>query len=148
MVGSDDPNALHVTAPTSASTETILVVDDDATVRTVVCRGLRAQGYTVLEAWNGEDALTVAEAFGGPIDVVVTDIVMPQMDGRALFGHFRMLYPASRYLFMSGYAKGPMTLDDFQGARTRYIAKPFGIDRLCTEVRSLLDLPALEPKEK
>src|SRR6185503_4197803 len=69
--------------------ESVLVVEDEAPVRDVVCRALRARGYAVLEAQNGEDAIAVATRFNAQIQLVVSDVVMTEMDGRALFERLR-----------------------------------------------------------
>jgi two-component system cell cycle sensor histidine kinase/response regulator CckA len=129
------------TSAAAGGNETILVVEDEDAVRAVVTRGLRALGYRILEANHGEDALDIAAAYGAPIHMVVSDVVMPQMDGRELFDRLRTWYPNIRFLFISGYTRGAITGEELQGAATRFLAKPFSIDQLATEVRSLFDLP-------
>lgn len=121
--------------------ETILVVDDEEPVRKVISRGLRSRGYHVIEAQNGEDALVVAGAYDAPIHLVVSDVVMPQMDGRALFERLRTWYPNIRFLFVSGYTRGVITGDELEGSMTAFLAKPFGLEQLCEQVRVLLDQP-------
>jgi CheY-like chemotaxis protein len=122
--------------------ETILVVDDETAVRSVVCRGLRRRGYHVLEATNGEDALIVADRYAAPIHLVVSDVVMPKMDGRALFDQLRHWYPNTCCLFISGYAQGAITPSDLAGARMHFLAKPFSLDDLCREVQVILSAAA------
>jgi PAS domain S-box-containing protein len=127
---------------TKEANETILVVEDEAAVRNVICRSLRDRGYTVLEAKNGEDALLVAERHNAPIHLVVTDIVMPEMGGAELYHTIRRWYPRMRVLFISGYAKGaipPEALEEGNGAA--FLAKPFTLEQLTTEVRRVLLLP-------
>jgi CheY-like chemotaxis protein/anti-sigma regulatory factor (Ser/Thr protein kinase) len=119
--------------------ETILVVEDEQPVRNVVTRGLRAHGYNVIEAKHGEDALAVAEAYGAPIHLVLSDVVMPQMDGRALFERMRTWYPRIRFLFVSGYTRGVIAEEELSGSATGFLAKPFRIEELCVQVRRLLD---------
>jgi nitrogen-specific signal transduction histidine kinase/ActR/RegA family two-component response regulator len=124
------------------ATETILVVEDETAVRSIVVRSLRARGYEVLEARHGEDALLVAERHNAPIHLVVTDVVMPNMNGTELFHHLRRWYPRMRVLFISGYAKSaipPEALAEGQGAA--FLAKPFTIDQLLTEVRRMVASP-------
>jgi PAS domain S-box-containing protein len=128
-------------------TETILVVDDEEPVRKVISRGLRSHGYNVIEAQHGEDALVVAGAFGAPIHLVVSDVVMPQMDGRALFERLRTWYPHIRFLFVSGYTRGVITGDELEGSATAFLAKPFGLEQLCEQVRGLLDQPRQKLKD-
>ncbi len=119
--------------------ETILVVEDENAVRDVIVRGLRANGYNVIEARSGEDALAVAGDYAAPMHLVVSDVVMPQMDGRELFDHVRAWYPHIRFLFISGYTRGVITGQQLQGPFTGFLAKPFSVDDLCAKVRSLLD---------
>ncbi len=121
--------------------KTILVAEDEESVRRVVVRGLRAEGYTVIEAKNGEDALVVAGDYGGPIHLVISDVVMPQMDGRVLFERVRTWYPRIRFLFVSGYTRGVIAEDDLNQSTTAFLAKPFRIEELCAAVRQLLDQP-------
>jgi PAS domain S-box-containing protein len=124
------------------ATETILVAEDETAVRHVICRSLRARGYDVLEAKNGEDALLVAERHNAPIHLVVTDVVMPNMNGTELFHNLRRWYPRMRVLFISGYAKNaipPEALDEGSGAV--FLAKPFTIEQLLGEVRRLIQAP-------
>jgi two-component system cell cycle sensor histidine kinase/response regulator CckA len=125
-----------------AVTETILVVEDETTVRNVVVRCLRSRGYQVLEAQHGEDALLVAERHNAPIHLVVTDVVMPNMSGTELFHHLRRWYPKMRVLFISGYARSALpqeALEEGQGAS--FLAKPFTIEQLTTEVRRMIHQP-------
>lgn len=128
-----------VDARTLGGNETILVVEDEPPVRNVVTRGLRAHGYNVIEAQNGEDALAVADAYGAPIHLVISDVVMPQMDGRALFERLRNWYPRIRFLFVSGYTRGVIAGDELSESATGFLAKPFRIEELCVQVRRLLD---------
>ena len=124
------------------ATETILLVEDEASVRNVVSRSLKSRGYLVLEAKNGEDALSVAERHNAPIHLVITDIVMPQMDGAELYRNLRRWYPRMRILLISGYTKGaipPEALED--GGTSAFLAKPFSLEQLASEVRRLLSLP-------
>jgi two-component system cell cycle sensor histidine kinase/response regulator CckA len=135
------PSAVVVDGGEPAS-ETVLVVEDEQAVRSIVCRSLRDRGYTVLEAKNGEDALLVAEKHNAPIHLVVTDVVMPEMGGPDLYYHLRRWYPSMRILFISGYAKGsipPEALED--GTKAGFLAKPFTLDQLLAEVRRMIQRP-------
>lgn len=143
-VSASAPDALRtpVPVPGSDATETILVVEDETAVRSVICRTLRDRGYEVLEAKNGEDALLVAEKHNAPIHLVVTDVVMPEMDGAELFHNLRRWYPTMRTLFISGYARGaipPEALEEGPGAG--FLAKPFTLEQLVGEVRRMLAAP-------
>lgn len=116
---------------------TILVVEDDAAVQTIICSLLQAQGYRVLLASSGNEALHKASSEGIGIDLLLTDVVMPGMSGRELAEALRSHWPDMRILFMSGYTddavlrNGIIKHDDFVG-------KPFTIDSLCTKVREAL----------
>jgi two-component system cell cycle sensor histidine kinase/response regulator CckA len=119
--------------------EVILVVEDEHLVRAPICRKLRSIGYFVLEANNGEDALLVMQAYHSPIHLVVTDVMMPEMDGAQLVSMLRDWYPALRVLFISGYS--PQYLESQGGAvsGSTFLAKPFTMDELAERVRDILD---------
>jgi two-component system cell cycle sensor histidine kinase/response regulator CckA len=120
--------------------ETILVVDDDERVRTILHRSLGAKGYAILEAAHGAEALSIARTHGGAIDLVVTDIVMPGLDGRELGRRlFELRSELRGILYVSGYA--PQVVDGFGslGERSLFLHKPFSTDAVLEAVRSLLD---------
>ncbi len=125
--------------PQAMPAEVILVVEDELSVRAVICRTLRDQGYSVLEATNGIEALSVVESHAAPIDLVITDVIMPGMDGRILSELLRQLYQSLRILFISGYARGVLTDMEFEGAGTAFLAKPFEMRALIDEVHRLLE---------
>jgi len=145
LVGGDETGANTPSSSAAASSadlsgnETILVVEDEAPVRDVVCRALRARGYAVLEAQNGEDAIAVATRFNAPIHLVISDVVMPEMDGRALFEKLRTWYPSIKFIFISGYTRGAILPRHLEGAPAHFIAKPFTTEALSTDVRRILD---------
>jgi CheY-like chemotaxis protein len=124
-------------SPVPGGHETVLVVEDDPSVREIAVRALRARGYQVAEAANGVEALAVAERLGNRIDVLVTDMVMPQMGGLDLAEKLRALRPRLRALFTSGYAQDGATqlreLDDL-----RFLQKPFTGSALARRVREVL----------
>lgn len=121
------------------ASETILLVEDEPAVRDVVARALRAHGFHVLEAADGEDALSAAQAYNAPIHLVISDVIMPKMDGRALFEQLRSWYPNLRFLFVSGYASGAIGTAELRGPATDFLAKPFNGELLYVTVRALLD---------
>lgn len=123
----------------SVGDEVVLLVEDEAGVRNVIARALRDRGYQVLEAQNGEDALNVAAAHAAPLDLVISDVVMPQMDGRALHDQLRSWYPGIRFLFVSGYTRGALATAQLTGPVTEFLAKPFRMDALADATRRLLD---------
>lgn len=126
-------------APDLRGTEVILVVDDDADVRTLICRTLRNLGYLVLEAQHGEDALTVLQEHHGPTHVVVTDLMMPEMGGAPLIEMLHGWYPELKVLFVSGYGQDTVAAKGGFVPGARYLAKPFSGQTLARTVRDLLD---------
>jgi two-component system, cell cycle sensor histidine kinase and response regulator CckA len=116
--------------------ETILVVEDDVQVRGVAGRILREHGYEVLEACGGAEALRIAESAPRPIDMLVSDVVMPGMSGPELAGRLRDLWPELPVLHMSGYSSGIGSHD--AGGLPELIEKPFSAADLLARVRQLL----------
>lgn len=119
--------------------ETILVAEDEASVREIVLRVLRSQGYTVLDATNGEEALRVAERYDGAIHLLLSDLVMPQMSGTILAQRLRELRPDIRVLFMSGYPGSTVTQQGALLVASSFIQKPFSVAALALKVREVLD---------
>jgi two-component system cell cycle sensor histidine kinase/response regulator CckA len=121
---------------------TILIVDDEEPVRAVLARALRTSGFQVLEAMTGARAMDIAHQHGAPIDLVVTDMRMPGMDGRTLIDKLRLAYPTVRFLLMSGYTDRNRALAGLDDARVAYLAKPFTGAELADAVRELLGEPS------
>ena len=119
--------------------ETILLVEDDDEVRQVALRILRNNGYHVLEAVNGADALRVAQSQDVPIDLVVTDIVMPEMNGSELAEKIRQVTPETQILFTSGYTEDAAVRQQFLLAGEAFIEKPFTPASLSRKAREMLD---------
>lgn len=117
---------------------TVLVVDDDSAVRDVVCRMLRRLGYHVLEASGGEEALARMRDGAGPIDLLLTDVVMPGMDGRRLSERARAEQPGLPVLFMSGYTDDTTLLAGVDASGLGFLAKPFELDALGRAVEEAL----------
>jgi PAS domain S-box-containing protein len=124
-----------------AGTETILLVEDDETLCVLARRILEARGYTVLEARNGEEALVLCERHEGRIDLVVTDVVMPGMNGHMLVEHLTAHRPAVRVLFMSGYTDDVLLRRGIIDPRMGFMQKPFTPEALANKVREVLDPP-------
>jgi PAS domain S-box-containing protein len=120
-------------------TETLLLVEDEAAVRASVRRLLEWHGYTVLEARNGADALRIYEANEGGIDLVLTDIVMPEMDGHELIERLRARSPNLRVLFMSGYTERAFARNGSMPPGTGFVEKPFTVETLMRRLREVLD---------
>jgi PAS domain S-box-containing protein len=116
--------------------ETILLAEDDAAVRGLLAHYLRAQGYRLLEAADGREALAVA-AMAEPIDALITDVVMPQLGGIEVAGRLRADRPELPVVLLTGYAEA--LTDEVSQPRMRLLAKPVAVDRLGRTLRELLD---------
>jgi two-component system cell cycle sensor histidine kinase/response regulator CckA len=118
----------------------VVVVDDEEMVRGVITRLLESAGYTVLAADNGEDALAAMQEHHEPVDLVISDIEMPQMDGLELVAFLRAAYPNLPALLVSG--QSPQFLIDNRhriDAETHFLAKPFTPATLLGRVKKLLE---------
>jgi two-component system cell cycle sensor histidine kinase/response regulator CckA len=136
------PEAAIGTAPQRVSgigTETVLLVEDEAAVRASVRRLLEWHGYTVLEARNGAEALKIYEARENEIDLVLTDILMPELGGHELIEQLRERRPDLRVVFMSGYAERALTTNGSVPSGTGYLEKPFTVETLMRRIREVLD---------
>ena len=122
-------------------TETILLVEDDPELRALALDILRGSGYTVLEARQGNEALLVLERHAGPIHLLVTDVVMPQMGGRALAERLASLRPEMKVLYVSGYSEAAIAQHGVLDPGTAFMAKPFTADELTRKIREVLDAP-------
>jgi two-component system cell cycle sensor histidine kinase/response regulator CckA len=120
-------------------TETLLLVEDEAAVRASVRRLLEWHGYTVVEAPNGAEALKVYDAYEGTIDLVLTDVIMPELGGYELVEQLRARRSDLRVLFMSGYAERALTSNGSIPAGTGYLEKPFAVETLMRRLRQVLD---------
>ena len=118
--------------------ETILLVEDEEAVRSLAKRLLTQKGYRVLEASDGAIALRLAAGHVGEIDLVLTDVAMPNLGGRGMVEELRELSPDLRVLFMSGYLKEEVFPDKAAAKRTPYLQKPFTGETLLSEVRAAL----------
>ncbi len=118
--------------------ETILVVEDEDTVRWFVKRALTAQGYTVVEAHSGVEALHVLERITQPVDLMVTDLIMPDMGGRELAARMRIQCPALPVLYTSGYSDFGGSSEDPLASAEHFLPKPFGPSELAQKVREIL----------
>ena len=126
-------------APSRGGTETILLVEDDEAVRGLALRVLRRTGYTVLEATTGVDALRICADAGATIDLVVTDMMMPEMGGRELAQKLAEVHPRAQLLFMSGYTEEAVRKNGFLEPGVAFLEKPFTADGLRDMVRQALD---------
>ena len=129
-------------ATAAGGTETILLVEDEEGVRELARDILRASGYTVLEARNGAEALPLCARHQGPLDMLLTDVVMPRMSGRELAERLAPLRPDLSVLYMSGYTDDAVIRHGVLGAGTAFLQKPFTPAALVLRVRETLDLAA------
>ncbi len=121
--------------------ETVLLVEDDESVRAIAVRALRAQGFTVLEAFDGEDALQVSRAHAGVIHILVTDVVMPRLGGKELAAQLATERPAMKVLFASGYTRNAIVHQGVLEEGIHFLQKPYVPATLTKRVREVLDGP-------
>jgi CheY-like chemotaxis protein len=127
--------------PPGDGDETILVVEDEEAVRALVRRTLVARGYTVHDAASGHDALALHAALPAPVDLLLTDVVMPGLSGKALADALVARRPGLRVLYMSGYTEDEVVDRGVLRAGVRLLDKPFSSDALARAVRAALDCP-------
>jgi two-component system, cell cycle sensor histidine kinase and response regulator CckA len=125
--------------PIPSGTETILVVEDEAPLRSMTRLALEKNGYTVLEAGDGEEAIRVGALHLGPIQLLVSDVVMPRMGGRQLAERLTALRPEMRVMFVSGYTDDAVVRNGVRQAEVAFLQKPFSPDALSRKVRTVLD---------
>jgi CheY-like chemotaxis protein len=123
----------------SAAGETVLVVEDEPSIRSLACEMLEGQGYHTLSAASGEEALGLAVRHAGPIHVLLADVVMPGLAGPALAERFAVVRPEARILFMSGYAGDDLARRGLPEDALHLVPKPFTADLLGRRVREALD---------
>jgi two-component system, cell cycle sensor histidine kinase and response regulator CckA len=126
----------------SVAFETVLVCDDDDGVRKLLVDILEFRAYKILEARNGRHALEVAHGYGGPIHLLITDVVMPQLGGVELAQKLRETQPDLSVLYLSGYPEQPEVLSLALDRRTQFLAKPFLPSDLTSAVSAMLEEPA------
>jgi len=124
--------------------ETVLVVEDEDGVRDLARDILEAKGYTVLWARDGAEALRICEQHSGPIHLMLTDVVMPEMTGRQLADRLAVLRPAIKVLYMSGYTDNAVVHHGVLDPGTVFLQKPFSAAVLTRKVRKILDARAAE----
>ena len=121
--------------------ETILVVEDDEMVRGLACMVLEKNGYSVIKCESPEEAISLMSEYGGSLDLVLTDVVMPKMNGKQLYEEVSKLHPEARVLYMSGYTGNVIAHRGVIDEGLEFIHKPFSIDDLSEKVRQVLDGP-------
>jgi two-component system cell cycle sensor histidine kinase/response regulator CckA len=118
--------------------DTILLVEDEEAVRSFAARALRMRGYNVLEASGGEEALEIVKNDANKIDLIITDVVMPNMDGPTMVKHVKALKPELAVIFMSGYAEEAFRRSDQSSEDIHFLPKPFGLKQLAAKVKEVL----------
>jgi two-component system cell cycle sensor histidine kinase/response regulator CckA len=118
--------------------QTVLVVDDEEGLRSLVCRTLRAEGYGTLEAAHGAEALELMESAAEPVDLVVTDVVMPGMDGRELGRRLSQRWPTLPILYISAYDVNDIFRRGSPRTSAPFLQKPFPAEGLITTIQQLL----------
>ncbi|MGH9504687.1 MAG: response regulator [Terriglobales bacterium] len=119
--------------------ETLLLAEDEAAVRESSRKFLALNGYVVLEAANGNEALTLAKSYRSPIHLMITDVVMPQMGGAKLAGELALDRPEMKVLFVSGYAETTFQRHGTIDVTTHFLQKPFSLKTLARKIREVLD---------
>jgi CheY-like chemotaxis protein len=135
------PPAQAVASATGPGSETVLLVEDQPSVRTLARLALEAQGYGVLEAPNAERALELGGDMLGTVDLILTDLTMPGMNGRELIERIRSQRPEVKALLVSGFSDDAALQHGDIGDRTSFLQKPFTPATLTRKVRELLDEP-------
>jgi two-component system cell cycle sensor histidine kinase/response regulator CckA len=141
----DEPSeaigATPVALAAVGGTETVLLVEDEDSVRQLVRETLESRGYRVLEAANGADALTLAAAHSDPIHLVITDVVMPGLNGHELVQQLQPARPGLKVLFLSGYAQDAFPSTAAADSQKTFLQKPFTLQNLTRKVREILGPP-------
>jgi two-component system cell cycle sensor histidine kinase/response regulator CckA len=122
--------------------ERILLVEDEESVRAFSAQALRATGYEVFEADGGEEALEVLEDLEFKIDLMISDVVMPEMDGPTLLKHVRGTMPHLKVIFVSGYAEESVRRDIEDDQSVEFLPKPYSLDQINTKVKEVLQMLA------
>jgi len=131
--------SLVVSASVAQGTETVLLVEDEAMVRRLARKVLAQHGYKVLEACDGEEALSLAAQHPGPIDLLLTDTVMPKLSGREVASRLAARFPDLKVVFMSGYTDDAVVRHGVLEAGVPFLQKPFTPDALACKLRDVLD---------
>ena len=119
--------------------ETVLIVEDEDSLRKLLRTVLKHRGYKVLEAENGEDALRISNEHEGTIDLMITDVVMPKMGGKETTERLELLHPQMKVIYMSGYTDDAIVHHGVLAPGLNFLEKPFSPEKLAHKVREVLD---------
>jgi PAS domain S-box-containing protein len=142
LAGAPGASSGAVAPQPSSGHETLLLVEDESVIRSAMRHSLEHLGYQVLEAADGRDALALCERPDQPVDVLVTDVVMPHMNGPELVERARRVRPNLRVLYMSGYADRALIHQGMRDPDTSFLQKPFAPETLGRKIREVLDRAA------
>lgn len=123
----------------SSGTETLLIVENEGAIRNLLQMALRKDGYTVLAAESGREALEIVRDHDGAIHLLITDVMMPDMDGPELVRQLATVRPGTRTLFMSGYMDEALGEHGILPMHVNFIQKPFSPRAIAEKVRDILD---------
>jgi two-component system cell cycle sensor histidine kinase/response regulator CckA len=138
-VSGTDPAAAVATSALAGGSETLLLVEDDESVRRLMQRSLLARGYRVLEATSAEAALLLSASHAGHVDLLITDVVLTGVSGRDLASALVSTRPAMKVLYVSGYTEDTVVQHGVRTAAGAFLPKPFTPDALARKVREILD---------
>ena len=119
--------------------ETILLAEDDESVRGFLKDAIEGYGYSVLVAVDGEDAIKMYDADGDKIDMAILDVIMPKKNGKEVYNHIRKIDPQAKVIFISGYTEDILTSKGIYEEGLEFISKPVNINELIKKIRSILD---------
>jgi len=136
--GIAEKHAAPVAHAALGGTETVLLVEDEESVRQLVRETLAAKGYRVVEAENGEAGMGAAALYEGEIDLVITDVVMPGMGGRELVKQLAQTRPNTKVLYLSGYTEDAILSEGTIETGAAFLQKPFTLQNLSRKVREVL----------
>jgi two-component system, cell cycle sensor histidine kinase and response regulator CckA len=139
LLSNHNVNAVCAGFEHHSSAATILLVEDEESVRTVTREVLEADGYFVLDAADAIDGIATYEEHAGEIDLLLSDVVMPGMNGRDMARKLIDKKPDLRVIFMSGYTDTPVLREAFADCNTVYLQKPFSVETLRTRIRQVLE---------
>ena len=135
----EEPKISFLEKPSPQGNEIILLVEDEPMILKMTGMMLERQGYTVLSAGTPAEAMVLAQSHPGHIHLLMTDVIMPEMNGRDLAAHLTSLYPDLKLLFMSGYTANVIAHQGILDKDLHFIHKPFSMKELAGKVRKILD---------
>ncbi|MGE0453556.1 MAG: response regulator [Vicinamibacteria bacterium] len=135
----DQPTEVSPPAALPRGSETVLLVEDEPSLRALVRESLESCGYAVLDARQGADALALSGGHPGPIQLLLTDVVMPGMSGRELAAELAKSHPEAKVLYISGYTDDAVVVHGVLSEEMAFLQKPFSLDALARKVREVLD---------